>query len=1298
MDLIHCTLNLVLRMTDPKILLQSKRPAPPHMPKPPRHVNPPKITYPAALPITSKKSEIIDAIRKNRVVVITGETGSGKTTQIPKMCLEAGRGVMGKIGCTQPRRVAAVMVAHRIAEELGETLGNVVGYKIRFEDKGGRNQLIKIMTDGILLMEAQSDPSLMAYDTIVVDEAHERSLNIDFVLGILKNLLQRRTDLKIIITSATIDTQKFSLAFDHAPIVEVSGRMYPVEVRYTPVEADAQGEEDASYVEAAVNAVIQLRREGHRKDILIFMPTERDIREVCDILEGRNYPDCKVFPMFARLSWSEQQRVFQPIGVQKIVVATNIAETSITIPGIHYVIDTGFARISQYNPRTRTTSLPIKAISQSSADQRKGRCGRVENGVCIRLYSEDDFEQRASYTQPEILRSNLAEVILRMLFLNLSDVSSFPFIDRPNPRNIKDAVDLLAELGAVAIASQNDGAHGSQLKLTQRGRLMARMPLDPRIARVIMEAKKEGCMKEIKIIAAALSIQDPRERPVEEELKADRIQAVFKDTASDFITLLNIWNRYHKTRSDLKSRSQMRKFCKDHFLSYKRMRDWEDVHDQITDIVHEQIYFSRHDTNRQTEDIAAYAAVHKSILSGFLSNIAVKKEKNIYTATKGREAMIFPGSVLFNKGGNWICAAEMVETARLYARTAANIESGWLEELGGSFCRSTYSEPHWEKNRGEVVAFEQVSLFGLVIVPRRPVSYGNIDPEESSKIFIRSALVEGEVKTPLPFLIYNQQVVKHITEMEEKIRRHDLLVGEEIIAQFYEAKLPGIYDIRTLQKFIKEKGGDAFLHMTEEDVLANTPDEEMISAFPDEVKIGAITLPCTYRFEPSTPDDGVTIKIPAQLMPAIPVQSIDWLVPGLLKEKIFALVKGLPKEYRKKLQPLARICEIICADLVPFALGKEKEKSSLIFTLGKCIQEKFGVNIPLSVWSPATLDDHIKTRVAVIDTEGRVLTATRDINLFHQEIIEEVESKLFTEACIQWEKKGLTDWDFGDLPEVIYLGKDGEAAKGCAFSGLEAGDHCANLRLFKTRVEAQAAHKKGVVALYKIFFKDELKYLKKSLSLTGEMKIWAPHFSGIKPLEKSLIEKVMLDLFGEDIRNRKAFLRIAEKMGPQILTRGQKILQEIRPILQAYYETVTTLQTLEKAHRLNASAMKFLAGMKDELHRLLPHHFLEIYNAERLRHMPRYLKALTIRTDRGLLHLERSYAKAQEIKSIIDIFEDVFKNCPPYASAEKRKAIEEYAWMIEEYKVSIFAQELKTAFPVSRKRLDQKLHEIEEMI
>jgi len=663
------------------------------------------VTFDAAeqLPIFSAKDAIVQAIRDGQVTIISGETGSGKSTQIPKMCLEAGQGISGKIGCTQPRRIAATTIAHRIAEELSEEIGRSVGYKIRFTDRTSPRAYIKVMTDGMLLAETQRDPWLSEYDTIIVDEAHERSLNIDLLLGLLKTLLPRRRELKVIITSATIDTEKFTTAFEGAAVIEVKGRLYPVEVEYRPADPKLEEAGEISYVDMAVQAVENLRRERAPGDILVFMPTEQDIRETCALLEARKLPQTTVLPLFARLTKQQQQRVFASFKGNKIVVATNVAETSLTIPNIKYVVDTGLARIPRYLPRSRTTSMAISPISKSSAEQRKGRCGRVRAGVCIRLYSADDYESRSEFTSPEILRSNLAEVILKMLSLRVSNVASFPFLDTPRPRSIKDGLDLLIELGAI---EKRDKA----ITLTVRGKIMARMPLDPQISRIILEAAREGCVEEVAVIASALSIQDPRERPLDKADQADQMHTPFKDPDSDFITLLNIWNRYHRSLDAFKTQSKMRKYCREHFLSFNRMRDWRDIHEQITSIVkgHRGDPHFKEKTHRSRTPDSHYAKIHRSILSGYLFNIATKQDRNMYQAAKGREVMIFPGSTLFNRGCAWIVAAEMVKTSRLFARTAARIEPGWLEPLGGSLCRSSYSEPHWVKSRDEVRAYEQV--------------------------------------------------------------------------------------------------------------------------------------------------------------------------------------------------------------------------------------------------------------------------------------------------------------------------------------------------------------------------------------------------------------------------------------------------------------------------------------------------------------------------------------------------------------------------------------------------------------
>ena len=739
-----------------------------------RKTNRPEINYPAALPILEKKNEIITAIKNHPVLIISGETGSGKTTQIPKFCLEAGRGINGKIGCTQPRRIAAVTVSDRIAEELGQEAGNSVGYKIRFTDRTRKDAFIKIMTDGILLAETQKDPLLFEYDTLIVDEAHERSLNIDFVLGILKTLLKTRKDLKLIITSATIDTEKFSKAFNDAPIIEVSGRTYPVELTYLVTKSAAEEDDDASYVEKAVDAVDYLHRTRTRGDILIFMPTEQDILETRELIEGRNYPHVTVLPLFARLSGKDQKKVFASIPGRKIIIATNIAETSITIPGIKYVIDTGLARIPRYSPRTRTTSLPVSPISKSSADQRKGRCGRVENGVCIRLFSEEDYLARPLYTPPEILRANLAEVILRMMSLNLGDISKFPFVDPPALKSISDGFDLLVELGAITQNSTTPPAKsGSRFVLTPKGRLMSRIPVDPRISCMLIEANKQGCLKEVLVIASVLSIMDPRERPIEKAQAADEKHRSFAEPLSDFLTLLNIWNRYHETKKQVASNNQIKRFCRENFLSYRRMREWRDIHSQLTDILKETGIEKSKPRPRAIPDKKArfhplYTAIHKSILSGFLSNIALKKENNIYKAPKGREVMIFPGSSLFGKAPTWIVAAEMVKTNRVYARTVGAIDDKWLEKIGKSLCKYAWLRPRWDRRRGEVIVTEQVSLFGLIIIPHRGVSYGKIDPEKASDIFIREALVEGDIDTPFAFMEHNNRLVENCSKYRKQ--------------------------------------------------------------------------------------------------------------------------------------------------------------------------------------------------------------------------------------------------------------------------------------------------------------------------------------------------------------------------------------------------------------------------------------------------------------------------------------------------------------------------------------------------
>jgi ATP-dependent helicase HrpA len=1246
-----------------------------------REAGRPDVSYPEMLPISAAKDDIVRAIMENQVIIISGDTGSGKSTQLPKMCLEAGRGIAGKIGCTQPRRIAAGTIARRIAEELGENLGESVGYKVRFRDRTPRSAYIKILTDGMLLAETQRDRRLYQYDTVMIDEAHERTINIDFLLGILKTLVRTRPELKLIISSATLDTEKFSQFFDGAPVILVSGRTYPVEVLYLPAEGAGREEDELAYVEAAVKAVDKIMKEMSRGDILIFMPTEQDILETCEKLEGRQYRNMAILPMFARLPWSQQKKIYRVEGY-KIVVATNVAETSLTIPGIRYVIDTGLARISRYMPGTRTTALPIRAISRASADQRKGRCGRVQNGVCVRLYEEDDFLARPEFTLPEIMRSNLAEVILRMIALKLGDITEFPFLDRPGQRSITDGFNLLTELGAVS-------GKGRETTLTKRGRLMAGMPLDPRISRMMIEARVRECVKEVAVIAAALSIQDPRERPMEKAKLADKARAPFKDVASDFITILNIWNQYGRTSEGLKSGSRMRAFCRDHFLSFPRMREWVHVHDQIRAIMDEQKEWKAElDGGRDKE--GAFERIHKSILAGFLSNIAVKKEKNMYQAARGREVMVFPGSTLFNKGAPWIVAAEMVKTSRLFARTVAKIDPAWLEELGGDLCRSTYSHPHWEKSRGEVRALEQVTLFGLVIVSGRSVSFGGIDPEQAHRIFLQSALVEGDVKESLYFLRYNKGLFQKVQEVEEKIRRRGILVSEEAVADFYSRRLQGISDIRSLKKMIRKRGGDDFLKMKESDLLLERPGDEELSLFPNQVGFGNRLFDCSYRFAPGREEDGVTVSVPSGLLALISAEKLEWSVPGLYREKITALVKGLPKRYRKLLVPVSNTVDIIEKEM-------EQGNGSLLSALAAFVFDRFGVDIPASVWAGVEIPEYLKIRISVVDPQGHELEAGRDAHLLSR-TIPEVEpvgtNHAWKRTQEKWEREGITGWDFGDLPESVPVGPST-----AAYPGLEPGERWVNIRLFASPQKALVSHQEGIRQLFMLYFSRDLRFLKQDLSLKGVQCPGAAYFGGASAVKKALYECLLRMLFQKNIRTREAFLEQAQAVRSSLWAKARELRDQVLKVLDAYHETRSTLHRVENVGRENKAVLELCTLVREELQTLVPEDFLEIYSLERLAHVPRYLKALEMRVERGAYDPLKDQKRAAEAAAFSEDADKLNRDAVTSGSStEKKEALQELRWMIEEFKVSLFAQELKTAFPVSPKRLRKKIDEIKRMV
>lgn len=1271
-------------------------------------------SYPAHLPVVGERERILEAISKNLVTVIAGDTGSGKTTQLPKICLEAGRGLEKLIGCTQPRRIAATSVASRVSEELG-TLGYLAGYKIRFSDHTGPGTRIKFMTDGILLAEARSDHLLSSYDTIIIDEAHERSLNIDFLLGILRRVQDRRKDLKIIVTSATIDTEKFSGCFNNAPVIEVSGRTYPVEIRYQEEVDDQEG----TYVERAVDSVLDICAHDPPGDMLVFMPTERDIRETVDLLSsgfrtgsGRRSARQEtpvVVPLFGRLSGAEQNRVFRSSKDRKIVVATNVAETSLTVPGIRYVVDTGFARISSYNVRARTTKLPVTAVSRASCDQRAGRCGRVGPGVCVRLYSEENYINRPEFTPPEIVRSNLADVILRMIDLRLGQPEKFPFIDPPSSRAIADGYSLLQELGAIT---------GSR-KMTDRGRLMAQLPLDPRISRMIIEARTNNCLREVVIIAAALSVQDPRVRPAEFAKEADEAHKRFTSPASDFLSYLLLWDLYQNVIEKTKSKSQFRKFCRNHFLAYQRMREWRDIHEQIWGVLARQGRGKKSDgqhpflksscrmakeekQGRRTKNTGVkspevsgegyqggYAAIHKSILSGNLRNIGLKKEKNIYQGGQGKELMIFPGSALFDRGGQWMMAAELVETSRLFARVVATIKPEWIEALAGQLCRSSYSEPHWEKSRGQVVALERVTLFGLVIVAGRRINYGPINLVEARQIFIQSALVEGELGTRnFGFLEKNQQLVKKLEGFEDRVRRRDILVDEYDLYQFYENRIPErIVNRAALKRLIKKRGSDDFLVMKKTDILKELPEAEELTDFPTRIHVGEFTLALSYTFEPGSDKDGVTVHIPSDLLGHISQQPFDWLVPGLLLEKIIFLLKGLPKSLRRQLIPVPQTAQQLLDDLTPF-------KGSLFHQLEELIYKRFRVRVDSLSWPLDGLPAHLKMRFAIKNEKGKEVAATRNFSELLRTKQPSVAGEGFEKVKKKWERTNIVRWDFAGLPERIPLKDSDGRLTGFAWPGLVETDGDIAIRLFVSQEQAREKTRIGLAALYRVSFPRQWKEAKKDFVIPRSH--WAL-YEGVgthEEVNEDLFSFIMAEIFQthsgaipgqQDFEARVAFVK---QNG--VYTPGKKVMEEVVELLRERRNVLDFIGKIEESGKgLNKKTCALFRGQVKEL---LPPRFLAHMTRDELSHYPRYLKAISIRMERRMTNPAKDTAKEAQLQPHVAHLAELMER--KNTSGELYEAICQYRQMIEEFKVSLFAQELKTAFPVSSRRLEEKLREI----
>ncbi len=1235
--------------------------------------------YPPDLPISARLEEIRELIRNNQVMVLCGETGSGKSTQLPKICLDIGRGVFGRIAHTQPRRIAARSLASRISSELGRELGTAVGYKVRFHDKVSEHTHIKLLTDGMLLAEIQQDRWLNEYDTIILDEAHERSLNIDFLLGYLKQLLDRRPDLKLIVTSATIDPRKFSRHFGDAPIIEVSGRTYPVEVRYRPPEEDEEGggERGDATQQAILDAVDELSRED-RGDILVFLSGEREIRETAESLRKHRLQVTEVLPLYARLSPAEQGRIFRPSGQRRIVLATNVAETSLTVPGIRHVIDTGFARISRYSHRSKIQRLPVERISRASANQRKGRCGRVAEGICIRLYTEEDFDSRPEFTEPEILRTNLAAVILQMKLLGFGNIEAFPFIDPPDRRQVKDGYRVLEEIGAV------DGLG----KITQLGRKLARLPVDPRIGRMLLEAAHTHALREVLVIAAALSVQDPRDRPHDRREQADEAHALFTHEESDFLAWWELWKFIQEKRRHLTQR-KFRRLCREHFLSYTRILEWQDIHKQLRAQLHEMGY-------RDNQEDPGYETIHKALLSGLLSHVGFRQtgKGEGYLGARNSRFHIFPGSSQFSARPKWVMAAELVETTKLYGRVCARIQPEWVESLAGHLLKHSYSEPHWQGRRGQVGAYEKVTLFGLVLVPRRRVNFGPIDPKQSREIFIRFGLVEGDLKTRAPFWRHNRELVEYVRDMEARTRRPDLLVDEERMFAFYDQRIPeGIYSTPQLEKWLRKvsRKQPRILHMELEDVLARETDAAAEAQFPKTLELHGMSLPLEYRFEPGHPADGVTLVVPAGVLRQISPGRLDWLVPGLLEEKLIALIKGLPKSLRKAFVPVP--------DFAARALQRlQPSDTPLVQALGAVLKElSGGVHVPEDAWNPDDLPDYLRMRVRVIDGQGKTLGAGRDLLVLQQQYGDLETAMPEPDQAHPLERRGLSRWDFGPLPEQVE--SDSRGIRLTLWPALkDEGDSLA-VELFGSEAEARQSHREGLRRLFMLAMPREIRELKKRLPGLQQMRLQyakapaAPaHLRGRgkQDLEAELLALMLDRTFladDQDIRDEEGFARRLAGHREEMDAQMKVVCQLAADVLGQYQKLRKTLSGINQINWLASTQ-----DMQWQLDRLVFRGFLLHTPWKQLRQYPRYLRALEKRLEKLPGNALRDQQLLNELQSVQADWLERWQAASEKGVTDER--LEEIRWMLEELRISLFAQELKTAYPVSVKRIRRRWREL----
>ena len=1253
-----------------------------------RRLRVPEIRYPEQLPVSQKKDEIAEAIRDHQVVIVAGETGSGKTTQIPKICLELGRGVRGMIGHTQPRRIAARTVAERVAEELETPLGEAVGWKVRFTDQVNPDAtFIKLMTDGILLAEIQTDRELRAYDTIIIDEAHERSLNIDFLLGYLAQLLPKRPDLKVVITSATIDPERFSRHFGDAPIIEVSGRTYPVEVRYRPLLEEDSDDADRDQITAITDAVEELMAEGPG-DILVFLSGEREIRDTADALTKKQYRFTEVLPLYARLSHAEQHRVFQRHSGRRIVLATNVAETSLTVPGIKYVIDPGFARISRYSHRTKVQRLPIEPISQASANQRKGRCGRTSDGICIRLYSEDDFLSRPEFTDAEILRTNLASVILQMTAAGLGDIEKFPFIDPPDHRNIRDGVQLLQELGALD-ATQKD----PRKRLTETGRKLAQLPVDPRLARMVLEAERNGCVREVMVVAAALSIQDPRERPADKQTQADQQHARFRDETSDFLAYLNLW-RYVREQQKERGSSSFRRMCKQEYLNFLRIREWQDIYTQLRTVA-KQMGIHLNDQDAPADRI------HVSLLAGLLSHIGMKDVKeskdsgpggrkdggrNEYLGARNAKFAIFPGSALFKKPPRFVMSAELVETSRLWARVNAKIEPEWVEPLAEHLLKRTYSEPHWEKDQAAVMAYEKVTLYGVPIVAQRKVNYGRIDPEVSRELFIRNALVEGDWRTHHKFFAANRRLLTEVEELEHRARRRDILVDDETLFDFYDQRVPEhVVSGAHFDSWWKRKRHEQpdFLDFEREMLIRESAEAVTKADYPDTWQQGPLKFRVTYQFEPGADADGVTVHIPLQVLNQVTDEGFDWQIPGLREEVVTELIRSLPKPIRRNYVPAPNYARAFLEKAVPL-------QEPLTTTMARELKRMVGVPFDAEDFDWSKVPDHLKITFRIVDERRRKLAEDKDLEALKLRLKPKARKALSQAAAATAERRGgeslertgLTEWTIGTLTRVFETRRAGQPVK--AYPALVDDGDTVSVRLFDTEAEQAEAMWKGTRRLILLGIPvNPAKFASEKLSNAQKLALSANPHGSVQALfddcAMAAADKLIAD-FGGPVWDEESYRKLYDKVRAEIVDTTVRAVGQVQQVLAAWQACERRLKGVR-----SPALLPNLQDVRKQLDALVRPGFVTETGLRRLPDLMRYLVAADRRLQQMPTNVQRDTTRMAKVHEMQDEYAWLLEQMPQGRPVPS--SVRDIRWMIEELRVSYFAHALGTAYPVSDKRI-----------